>query len=525
MIAKKNIIEDLIENNELPITDLDFYGNEIAKVKSYHSKSRKGKLIVVTAMNPNPAGEGKTTSSVGLVDALNKHGIKTIGALREPSLGPVFGMKGTGSGGGKSFLRPFDKINLHFTGDLHAIAAANNLIVSVIENDLYFKSTLNIDPKKILVKRCLDLNDRSLREISYFIRDDEIKTGFNITAASDLMALFCLCYDHEDLKQRLKRTVVAFNLNGDPITIDDLEIADAVMTILHDALYPNLVRTNEDNPVFVHGGPFANIAHGCNSYIATKYALDMADVVVTECGFGSDLGLEKFMDIKCQEFDLCPDLIGMVISIRSLFHHAEEILDPVLKVKTGFNNVLRHIEHIKQYQIPYFTIINMNDTVDTKETMETLINLLEEHNIPYARSYAYGYGSERSDEIYQVVTKLLNDDKKKLKPIYDLKDTLLTKIDKVVKNVYGADGFVIEDNALKNLKNIKNYDSMYLVMAKTPYSLSDDMKLLNAPTGFKIHIQSFEVNYFSNMIIAITTTIYKMPGLNKIPAAKNFVMK
>lgn len=514
------IIEQVIKNHNLSIDDYDLYGSEIAKIKSIKKTNKKSKLIVITAMNPTPAGEGKTTTTIGLVDALNKFGYKTIGALREPSLGPVFGMKGTGSGGGLSHLKPFDKINLHFSGDLHAIAAANNLIVSVIENEIFNNSKLNIDPQKVFIKRCVDINDRSLRDINYQIKENKISTGFNITAASDLMALFCLCENHDDFKNKINNMVVAKTYNNTLVRVSDLEITQAIMTILEDALYPNLVRTNENNPVIVHGGPFANIAHGCNSIIATKQAMQLADFVVTECGFGSDLGLEKFMNIKMDVADLKPDLIGLVISLRSIYLHAQGANNPVV---VGFENVKRHIDHLKQYQIPFIIYINAHFE-DKQEDVAILEKLLNEYNVEYAFSYAYSYGSKKSEEISTKTIALLEKSSNNFKKIYSLNEPTLNKIKKVVTQVYGADDFELSDYAKQQLDEIDDRN-LYLCMAKTPYSLTDDPKKLNAPKNFKIKIESFDVNYAANLLIAITTTIYRMPGLNKIPAAKNFVMK
>lgn len=518
------IIEQVIKNHNLSIEDYDLYGNEIAKIKKIKQTNKNdAKLIVITAMNPTPAGEGKTTTTIGLVDALNKHNVKTVGALREPSLGPVFGMKGTGSGGGLSHLKPFDKINLHFTGDLHAIAAANNLIVAVIENEIYNNSDLKIDKNQIFIKRCLDINDRSLRDINYFIKaNNNINTSFNITAASDLMALFCLCENHDDFLDKLSKTIVANDINNNPVSIADLQIQKAILTILEDALYANLVRTNEDNPILVHGGPFANIAHGCNSIIATKQAMMLGDVVVSECGFGSDLGLEKFMNIKSDVANLNPHLIGLVVSLRSLKYHS---LDDSNYIQSGFKNVLRHINHIKQYNVKYIVYINVHTILDSEEDLKYLEKLLDEHNIQHARSYAYSSGSLKSDEIAQKTIALLNQQSTKKQLIYTKDDLLVDKLQKVCTKVYGASGFELSQKAQEQLQTIKDIDKMYLCVAKTPYSLSDDAKKLNAPEDFKIKVEHFEVNYFCNMVVAITTTIYRMPGLNKVPAAKNFIMK
>ncbi|MCV3743597.1 formate--tetrahydrofolate ligase [Ureaplasma sp. ES3154-GEN] len=523
-------IKDLINEHHLSITEYDLYGDYIAKVKQIKkTNTQPARLVVMTAMNPNPAGEGKTTTSIGLVDCLNRFGVKAMGALREPSLGPVFGMKGTGSGGGSSRLEPFGKINLHFTGDLHAIATANNLIVAVLENEIYNKSDLQVDPDKILIKRCLDMNDRSLRDLEYQIKQTVVHSGFNITAACDLMALLCLVQNTDEFLSKLNKTIVAYTYQNQPITIADLEISDALMTILEDAMYPNLVQTAENNPVLVHGGPFANIAHGCNSLIATQTAYNLAEVVVTECGFGADLGLEKFMNIKSQLGNLSVDLIGMVISLKTLRHHGTynfSNTDPYQIIKNGFANILAHIKHIKHYGINYIAYININEQTDSEAELAFLEAMLDENNIPHARSYAYAYGSNRSDEMFAKTMQLLvKSHNNTVNYLYDVqKDDITTKINKIIRNAYHANKVVFSDHAKKQLEELTRND-WFVCMAKNPYSLTDDQKILNAPVDFDIHVSRLEFNNFANLLIVITSQIFRMPGLNKIPAAKNFIMK
>ncbi len=517
----KNIIADVIKKHKLKVLDFDNYTNEIAKItKIDPNLSEKGKLIIVTAMNPTPAGEGKTTTSIGLVDVLNKHKVKTIGALREPSLGPVFGMKGTGSGSNNAILYPFDKINLHFTGDLHAIAAANNLIAAVIENELYQCSSLNIDKNRILWKRCLDINDRSLRDITLHLKPGlDLNTSFNITAASDLMALFCLCNSKQDFKEKISRTIVAYSTDDKPITINDLKITDAIMTIISDALDPNLVRTKENNPVFVHGGPFANIAHGCSSLISIKMALKLADVVVTEGGFGSDLGLEKFMNITCVEGNLKPNLVCLTISLKSIiFHDNNEHTNETDQIDNGFKNVLHHVNHAKQYNVPVLVVINHRQE-DKPESLIYLINKLNEANIEFTLSNCWAEGSKDSDDMFNKVMELLNKESN-YTPLFSKDLNVLEKIETISKQVYGANKVVFENNTLEELKAIK--DNKYVCIAKNPYSLTCDAKRLNKPDYYETVITSIEYNDSANLVIPITSTIYRMPGLPKEPKAKDF---
>lgn len=530
---KDNVILDIVRKHNLAINDFDNYTSEIIKILDYKKKSKPGNLIVVTSMSPTPAGEGKTTTSIGLVDGLNSIGVKTIGALREPSLGPVFGMKGTGSGSNKAMLLPFDKINLHFTGDIHAITSANNLISAIIENEIYQNSNLNIDPNKIIWKRCLDMNDRGLRQVmlsTFDSKNDIINTSFNITAASDLMALFCLSKSRKDFEQKINNTIVAYNTEDQPIKIKDLEIKDAIMTILNDAFYPNLVRTLEDNPVLVHGGPFANIAHGCSSLFSLNAALDLSDNVVTECGFGSDLGLEKFMNITAREGNLNPQLVVLVVSLKSIIYNGQnDGLNPNMttnkqKINEGFKNVLHHINHCQQYGVKLIVAIN-HRSEDKREDLQTLQFLLDKVNIPYALSDSWSKGSLGAKELAQKVHELLLSPSIQYKPLYKMNDSILSKIKKIVTTAYGADDIILSELAKQKLNSYKEFSDYYVCISKNPYSLTCDPKILGKPTNFVTTIEDVEINHAAKLIVPITSVVYRMPGLPRVPSAKNFVMK
>lgn len=518
----KDIIKDVVLTHNLPIKDYDYYTSEIIKIKSIEPTNKKGKLVIVTAMNPTPVGEGKTTTSIGLVDGLNKIGVNAIGCLREPSMGPVFGLKGTGSGSNKAILLPFDKINLHFTGDLHAIASANNLISAVIENEIFQKSELNIDPNSIIWKRCLDINDRSLRNIKLKITDDiSINTSFNITAASDMMSLLCLSKSKNDFIHKLESTIVAYDVNKKPITINDLEITDAILTILEHVFYPNLVRTLEDNPVIVHGGPFANISNGCSSIISVKLGLEMADVVVTEAGFGSDLGLEKFMDITSIEGEWQPNLIVLVISLKSILYNGGEETESGLMI--GFENVKHHINHAKKYGVNLVIAVNHRNE-DNPELLTKLFELLDKENVAYSLSDSWALGSEGSIDLAKTVMN--NIDKSiDFKPLYSKKMDIKEKIDLICKNAYGSLGAKYSDLAIKQLDQYKSFSDYYVCIAKNPYSLTCNQKILGKPTNFYTTIESIEINHAAKLIIPITSVVYRMPGLPKKPTAKNFVLK
>lgn len=524
---KTNIIKEVIDKFNLNITEFENYTSEIAKIKAIQPSDKLAKLIIVTSMNPTPVGEGKTTTSIGLVDGLNAMGVKAIGALREPSMGPVFGMKGTGSGSNMAKLLPFDKINLHFTGDLHAISSANNLISAIIENEIYQNSDLNVDKNTIIWKRCEDMNDRSLRQIDVqlFTKDHEtLQTAFNITAASDLMALFCLAESKEDFRNRISQTVVAYSKDNQPITIEDLQITEAIMTIISDALDPNLVRTVEGSPVFVHGGPFANIAHGCSSIIASNMARQLGEVVVTEAGFGSDLGLEKFMDITCSQAKWSPDLIVLTISLKSILYNAKPELTGNEAVKDGFKNVLHHINHCKKYKVNLVVAIN-HRSEDNPSELEYLKQLLSEQNVAYALSDCWALGAKGALDLAQTV---MNEIYKPtdFTPLYQPTDDLFTKINNICINAYGSNGAKFSDVALQKLQAYqKELPDYYVCIAKNPYSLTCNQKILGAPTDFWTTIEDVEINHAAKLIIPITSVVYRMPGLPKVPAAKNFVMK
>ncbi len=520
---KKDIVKDVVIKHHLPIDDYDYYTNEIIKIKSITPNKKRAKLVIVTAMNSSPVGEGKTTCSIGLVDGLNKIGINSIGCLREPSIGPVFGLKGTGAGSNKSILLPFDKINLQFTGDLYAIEVANNLISAIIDNEIYHKSNLNIDVNRIIWKRCLDVNDRSLRDVQIKI-DDQIyeKTSFNITAASDLMSLLCLSKSKQDFKNKLESTIVAYSCDNKEIRIKDLEISESIMTIMEDAFYPNLVRTFEDNPIIVHGGPFANISNGCSSIISIKLAMQMSDVVVTEAGFGSDLGLEKFMNITSVEGEWSPNLIVLVISLKSILYNGES-LDPMVALLNGFENVKHHINHAKKYGVNLIVAINRRKDDDQKLLLK-LYDLLKSIDIDYVLNESWEKGSEGSVDFAKLVLNSI-DNKNKHNPLYKKNDPILQKIKIICKNVYGADNVEICNEAKIQLEQYEKFNDYYVCIAKNPYSLTSNPKILGKPKNFSIKIDSIDINHAAKLIIPITSTIYRMPGLPKTPAAKNFVLK
>lgn len=516
----KNSIYKLIKKHKLAINNFDNYTNEMAKIISY-KKKQPGKLIVVTSMSPNPSGEGKTTTLIGLVDGLNKIKQKAIGVLREPSLGPVFGMKGTATGSNKSSLIPADKINLHFTGDLHAITTANNLISAIIENEIYHNSSLNIDPKKIVWKRCIDINDRGLRNVNI---DDKINTSFNITAASDLMALFCLSNSLNEFIDKLNNCTVAFSKNDKPIKIKDLEIADAIMTILSDAFYPNLVRTLENNPIIIHGGPFANIATGCSSLIGIKTGLFLSDITVTEAGFGSELGLEKFMNIASQIGDLNPNLILLVISLKSILYYGSKTNenDVYKQIELGFENVKHHINHCLKYNIPLVIAINHRDQ-DDENQLNYLKSLLIKSKVNFAINDSWANGSLGAKELAKLVLNNLNHDKK-YTPLYQKNDDIIDKIYKIAANAYGNNKLSIDEDVLKKIDDFKknnDYENYSICIAKTPYSIDGNIN----DKYSEIVIKNLEINYAAKLIIPFISTIYRMPGLPKNPIAKNFKFK
>ena len=513
--------------------DLEYYGKYKAKLtEDFLQKIAdrpKGKLVLVTAINPTPAGEGKTTTSVGLGDALNRLGKKTMIALREPSLGPCFGIKGGAAGGGYAQVVPMEDINLHFTGDFHAITSANNLLAALLDNHIQQGNELGIDTRQIIWKRCEDMNDRALRNIVVglgskmdgFVREDH----FVITVASEIMAILCLAKDLKDLKDRLSRIVVAYNYAGEPVTAADLKAVGAMAALLKDALKPNLVQTLEHTPVFIHGGPFANIAHGCNSIRATEAALHLSDITVTEAGFGADLGAEKFLDIKCRMHGLKPDAVVLVATVRALKYNggipkdklSDENLDAL---KKGIVNLEKHIENIQQYGVPVVVTLNSFLT-DTAAEIEFVKKFCEERDCDFAISEVWEKGGAGGEELAKAVINTLETKESHYAPIYADDLSPEEKIETVAKKIYGASGVSYAPAAKKQLKKIVDmgFGNLPVCMAKTQYSLSDDPALLGRPEGFEITVRDAYVSAGAGFIVAITGSIMTMPGLPKTPAA------
>ena len=521
--AKLGITED----------ELEFYGKYKAKLSDELIDSKKdakdGKLILVTAINPTPAGEGKTTVTVGLGQAMSKLNKSSIIALREPSMGPVMGVKGGAAGGGYSQVVPMEDINLHFTGDMHAITAANNLLSAAIDNHIHHGNTLRIDQRTITWKRCLDMNDRVLRNVVVglgnkmdgMVREDH----FVITVASEIMAILCLATDMKDLKERLGKIVVAYNFAGEPVTADELQATGAMAALLKDAIKPNLIQTLEHTPALVHGGPFANIAHGCNSVTATKMALKLADIAITEAGFGADLGAEKFMDIKCRMSGLKPDAVVLVATVRALKYNGgvankdlnEENLEALAK---GIVNLEKHIENVQKFGVPVVVTLNSFVT-DTEAEYEFIRNFCEERGCEFALSEVWAKGGEGGIALAEKVIHTLETKESNFKPIYEDELSLKEKIETIAKEIYGADGVEFAPAADKQLAKITEmgYGNLPICMAKNQYSLSDDATLLGRPTNFKIHIREVYVNAGAGFVVALTGAIMTMPGLPKVPAA------
>ena len=515
-IAKKlNIDGDFVEP----------YGFYKAKIDYSKAKgNKKGHLILVTAITPTKAGEGKTTTAIALGDGLNKLGKSVCLALREPSLGPVFGMKGGATGGGKVTVEPQEEINLHFTGDMHALTSSNNLISAVIDNHIFQGNELNIDPKNIVFKRAMDMNDRALRQITVAQGKKngiEREDGFVITVASELMAIMCISKDENDFKQRVGDIIVAYTYDNKPITVRDLKIVNAVMKLMREALKPNLVQTSYGTPALIHGGPFANIAHGCNSIIATKLALSLSDYVVTEAGFGSDLGAEKFLDIKCQEANLKPELCVVVATIRALKLHggADENnleCEDLESLKKGLPNLERHLNNMKKFGLP--TICNINIfSSDTKNELELLENWLNEKGFKFALNDAYSKGAI---DIAKLAVETIDENNSSFHPLYTKDMKLADKINLICKEIYGAKNIIYSEKALAQLNEYEEkYSDFYVCMAKTPLSFSDDPKLKGAPDNFDIHIKRINLSHGAKFIVPLTGAIMTMPGLPKIPAA------
>ena len=515
--------------------DLELYGKYKAKISNSYLQNmgdkEDGKLILVTAINPTPTGEGKTTVNAGLGQALAKLGKKTIIALREPSLGPCFGIKGGAAGGGYAQVVPMEDINLHFTGDFHAITSANNLLAAILDNHIQQGNVLNIDTRNITWKRCLDMNDRVLRNVVVglgskadgFVREDH----FVITVASEIMAVLCLATDMADLKARLSRMVVAYDYAGNPVTAGQLQAVGAMAALLKDAIKPNMVQTLEHTPAFVHGGPFANIAHGCNSVIATKTALKMADYVVTEAGFGADLGAEKFFDITCRESGLHPDAAVMVATIKALKYNGgvpkTEVTIPNLEaLKAGIVNLEKHIENVQKFGVPVIVTLNSFVT-DTEEEVEFVKNFCEERDCAFALCEVWAHGGEGGIALAEKVLETLETKPSNFKPLYEKEDTLKNKINIVAKEIYGADGVTFAPAAAKQLANLEKlgFGNLPVCMAKTQYSLSDNPDLLGRPSGFEINVREAYVSAGAGFVVVITGSIMTMPGLSKAPAAYN----
>ena len=531
-IARSTKLKKITEiTNELNIPEeyIEQYGKYKAKISlDYFEKlkdKKDGKLILVTAINPTPLGEGKTTASIGLSDGLNEIGKKSILALREPSLGPVFGIKGGATGGGYSQVAPMEDINLHFTGDIHAITTANNLLSAIIDNHIFQGNSLNIE--KVTWKRCLDLNDRILRKVEVGLSKEKNMTpredGFDITVASEIMAIFCLASDLDDLKRRLGNIVIGYNKDGKEVTCRDLKAEGSLAVILKDALNPNIVQTLEHNPAIIHGGPFANIAHGCNSIIATKMARKMADYVVTEAGFGADLGAEKFLNIKCRKMETSPDAVVIVATMRALKYHGgaskEECSNKNIEaLEIGIHNLLKHIENMKNFGLNPIVAINKFEN-DLEEEIEILANKLEQEEVQYSLLENWAKGGKGAVDLAQKVVKIC-EMPHKFKNTYELEDSIKTKIEKVAKGIYGAEGVEYTEEAEKQIEKIGNV-KVPICIAKTQYSLSDDQKNLLCDKPFKITVTSVELKTGAEFVVVKTGKIMTMPGLPKNPAAEN----
>lgn len=532
--ANPQDIRDIAKKINLSEDDIELYGKYKAKI-DYNvlnrTKSRAGKLILTTAINPTPAGEGKTTTSIGVADALAKLGKNVIAALREPSMGPVFGIKGGAAGGGYAQVVPMEDINLHFTGDMHAIGAANNLLAAMLDNHVYQTNSLNINPKRITWRRCVDMNDRQLRnvvdglgkKVDGVTRED----GFDITVASEVMAAFCLSNNISELKENLGNIVVAYNYSGKPVTARDLNAHGAMAAILKDALKPNLVQTLEGTPAILHGGPFANIAHGCNSIIATKMGMHMADYVVTEAGFGADLGAEKFLDIKCRKAGIRPDAVIIVATVRALKYNGGVAKDQLNNenleaLEKGLPNLLKHIENITQvYKLPAVVAIN-RFPLDTDAELALVRSKCEELGVKFALSEVWANGGEGGIEVANEVLKLIEEGENNFEYCYEEDMTIKEKLNAIATKIYGADGVNYTKEANKQIAELEElgYGNLPVCVAKTQYSLSDDQTKLGRPTGFTIEVRQANVSAGAGFVVVMTGEIMKMPGLPKLPAAE-----
>lgn len=537
-IAQEAIMEPIgkiAQHLEIPEDELELYGKYKAKISLNYwnttlQQKENSKLILVTAINPTPAGEGKTTTSIGLGDALHKLGKKTAIALREPSLGPCFGMKGGAAGGGYAQVVPMEDINLHFTGDFHAITSAHNLLAAVIDNHIQQGNALDLDVRRITWKRVVDLNDRALRNIICGLGGKAHgvprETGFDITVASEMMAILCLTSDLEDMKKRLGNIIIGYTRSGRPVRAEELNVTGALTLLFKDAIKPNLVQTLEGTPALIHGGPFANIAHGCNSVMATKYALKMADYTVTEAGFGADLGAEKFLDIKCRFTGFKPDAVVIVATIRALKMHGglaktELATENIEALKKGMTNLAKHIENIQKFGLSIVVAINAFPT-DTENELQELKALCESMGASVSISEAWAKGGEGAIDLAQKVIEA-TEKPSNFQYMYDVNDSIKDKINAIATKIYGADGVNYTPAVEKTIAEFEaeGLDKMPICMAKTQYSLSDDQFKLGAPTGFKITVRELRISAGAGFIVALTGNILTMPGLPKKPAAEN----
>lgn len=528
-------ITEIAEKIGLTEDDIELYGKYKCKINldvlKKNKSGKKGKLVLVTAINPTAAGEGKSTVTIGLADAMWKEGKKAVIALREPSLGPVFGIKGGAAGGGYAQVVPMEDINLHFTGDMHAITSTNNLLAAAIDNHIHQGNTLGIDSRRIIFKRVIDMNDRALRHIvvglggkaNGFVRED----GFMITVASEIMAILCLSTSLQDLKERMGNILVAYNYEGKPVYAKDLKVQGAMALLMKDAIKPNLVQTLEGTPAIIHGGPFANIAHGCNSILATKMAMELGEIAVTEAGFGADLGAEKFMNIKCRYGNLKPDCVVIVATVRALKNHggvekADLNKENIEAVSKGIVNLEKQIENIKKFNVPVVVAIN-KFVSDTDAEIKVVKDFCDKMGVKAALSEGWEKGGEGGRELAREVLSTMEEEKSEFKVLYDEKDSIKNKIETIAKEIYGADGVDYSIAALKQIKEIESFelDKLPICMAKTQYSLSDNPKLLARPNGFKITVQEVRVSNGAGFIVVLTGNVMTMPGLPKVPAANN----
>lgn len=531
--AKMEPIVDIAKKIGLSEDDIESYGKYKCKISldvlKNNADKKDGKLVLVTAINPTPAGEGKSTVTVGLGQALCQKGRNAIIALREPSLGPVFGVKGGAAGGGYAQVVPMEDINLHFTGDMHAITSANNLLCAAIDNHIHQGNDLKIDSRRIIFKRVMDMNDRALRHIvvgmggkaNGFVRED----GFMITVASEIMAILCLASDLKDLKRRMGDILVAYDLDGNPVYAKQLGVQGAMALLMKDAIKPNLVQTLENTPAIIHGGPFANIAHGCNSIIATKLALKLSDITVTEAGFGADLGAEKFLDIKCRYGGLKPNCVVVVATIRALKHHGgvakDQLNEPnVEALAKGIVNLQKQVENIKKYKVPVVVAIN-KFVSDSDEEVKFIKDFCDNMGVKVALSDVWAKGGEGGLELADIVEEVMENEETNFEPIYSEKESIENKIATIAKEIYGADGVNYSVAAKKQIAELEKFglDKLPICMAKTQYSLSDNPSLLGRPEGFEITVQEVRVSNGAGFIVVLTGNIMTMPGLPKVPAA------